>query len=548
MTKLAFGATGRQTALSTMAAGQVDLLIIGGGITGCGIARDASLRGLSVALVEQDDFGSGTSGRSSKLIHGGLRYLAHGDFAMVRESARERYVLRNIAPHLVHPLPFALPVWPGQSMNKYRVGLWLLDMLAGAEEAECYSPLTPAQLMERAPGLRGPVVGGFLYHEYLTDDARITLENALSAAAHGALVANHARVAGLLQDAGGRIRGVAVEDLISGRTYEVRARVVVNATGPWAGEMLRTTRQAAQKMLVPSKGIHLMFRADRLPLTDAVVLTPPGSRGGFAIRRWDFVYIGTTDDVHYGGLDKVTADASAVADLLKVVQDAFPDLCLTEADILGTWAGLRPLIAQGKTARDTSRHDEVWQSPDGLITVAGGKLTTYRPMARRVMEHVARVLDRELPGAERTAEVPLPGRPCPPEQIGQFWTSTASALAARGVDAATARRLTWLYGAGVEELLAMEAEWLEPLAPGVPALRAEVRRAVEQEMALTLADVLDRRTALLLFSTDHGLSAAEPASHMMASLLDWDETERCRQVGAYQALAAAHGARGLSIS
>lgn len=526
-----FSPAGRRAALREMAAGTVDLLVIGGGITGCGLARDAALRGLTVALVEREDFGAGTSSRSSKLIHGGLRYLEYFELGLVREAARERHVLLQIAPHLVHPLSFILPIFPGQSMAKYGLGLWVFDRLANATPHERHRRLSADEVARRLPGLRTPVTGGYRYGEYITDDARLTLENALSAAQHGALVANHAPARSLIVE-GGRVAGAVVVDALTGDACAVRARVVVNATGPWAGQTLHDLGIASHRELRPSKGVHLLFDARRLPVEGAAILSGPSGKSGFAIRRWNYVYVGTTDDGYNGPLDRVTAEENNVAELLRLVQECFPGLELTEADILGAWAGLRPLIAEpGRQVRDTSRHDEVWRSPEGLLTIAGGKLTTYRPMARRVMEHVARELGRDLSALSgRTAEVPLPGAGAADGVTG---LSGAPDLVVRGISPQAAERLWWLYGSRVNDLLAMDVEWLKPLSPGSDALRAEIRLAVEQEMALTLTDALDRRSALLLFSRRHGLDEAEPASQIMAGLLGWDETERERQVQAY---------------
>ncbi|HYF91585.1 MAG TPA: glycerol-3-phosphate dehydrogenase/oxidase [Symbiobacteriaceae bacterium] len=532
MTAHPFSSAGRLAALEQMASREMDLLIMGGGITGCGLARAAAMRGLSVALVERDDFGCGTSSRSSKLIHGGLRYLEHGDVGMVWEAARERRTLRRIAPHLVHPLPFLFPIFQGNSLTKYRFGLWLFDRLAGAAPADRYQMLTAEELLQKLPGLRRDMKGGFMYGEYVTDDARLTLENALSAAEYGALLANHAPALALDQERG-RVVGATVRDELSGLTHRVRARVTVNATGPWAAATLALSGKPSPKALLPSKGIHILFRAARLPVEGAVALIAPSGRSGFAIRRWDYVYAGTTDDSYDGPMDLITADGRAISNLLDLVRECFPALELTHQDIIGTWAGLRPLIAEpGKTPRDTSRHDEVWSGPEGLLTVAGGKLTTYRPMSRRVMTYVEHALGLAPDRSPRTGTVPLPGA-----------RGAAPDLKALGIGREAAERIAWLYGAHAATLLAMGLEdsaWLEPVADGVPVLRGEVRLAVEHEMAMTVADFLDRRSSLLLFSPDHGLSAAAPVSELMGGLLGWTADQREQQVAQYRALAAAH--------
>ncbi len=546
-----FGPVERLAALDAMAGRPLDLLVVGGGITGCGIARDAALRGLSVGLVEKADFGSGTSSRSSKLVHGGVRYLAYGDVALVRESAHERKALVAIAPHLVHPLPFLFPLYKGDSKAKFRVGFTMFDKLAGSKPEERHRVLSANQIRERAPALREPLTGGFEFMEYITDDARLTLENAISAADHSALVANRAAVTSFLVEEG-RLVGARVRDELDGRVREARATVVVNATGPWAEATIGLGDSPAPRHVLPSKGIHLLFRAERLPLQGALALKSPSGREGFAIRRWSYVYVGTSDVAYDGPLDGPLADRAAIEDVLRMAQECFPSLALTESDVLATWAGLRPLIAEeGKAPRDTSRHDEVWRSPEGLISVVGGKLTTYRRMAERVMVHVGEELGRDLGDSRRTAEVPLPGGGLGGRDFATFRDHTVTALGARGVSPAAAERISWLYGSRVEDLLRLgdaDPRWLEPLAPGSDALRGEVRLAVDNGMAITLADILDRRTGLLLFSDDHGLAAAPSAAAIAAELLGWSDADVAAQLDSYRRLAAGHDPAGAAAT
>lgn len=543
MTAPTFGPADRLAALDAMANEPLDLLVVGGGITGSGLARDAALRGLRVGLVEKVDFGYGTSSRSSKLVHGGLRYLAYGDVALVRESARERKVLNAIAPHLVHPVLFVYPLYKGDSKAKFRVGFTMFDKLAGSTASERHRVLSADEIRQRVPALRDPLAGGFEYMEYYTDDGRLTLETALSAAQNGAHVANHAAVTGFLIE-NGRVAGAQVRDELDGQTRDLRATVVVNATGPWAEATIRLGQSPAPKHVVPSKGIHLVFDADRIPLRGAVALAAPSGRSGFAIRRWNYVYVGTSDVEYHGELDQPTADEAAAEDMLRLAQDCFPSLRLTKDDVVATWAGLRPLIAEeGKSTRDTSRHDEIWRSPEGLLTIVGGKLTTHRRMAERVMEHVGRELGRDLGDARRTAEVPLPGADLGGRDFSSFQAEAAAAFTARGVSSAAAERVTWLYGAQTEDLLRLgdiDAAWLEPLSPGSTALRGEVKLAVEHGMALTLTDILDRRTALLLFSHDGGVSAAPGAAAIAGELLGWTESRRTAEVDAYTRIAGEH--------
>ncbi|MEW8978734.1 MAG: glycerol-3-phosphate dehydrogenase/oxidase [Symbiobacterium sp.] len=543
MTVYPFSAAGRTVALQRLAEETFDLLVIGGGITGAGIARDAALRGLRVALVEKDDFGHGTSSRSSKLVHGGLRYLQYGEVRLVRESARERAVLRRIAPHLVHPLPFIFPLFRGDSTAFYRAGLILYDRLAGVTPAEQHRMLDAAAVREWAPGLRDPLTGGIIYGEYITDDARLTMENARSAAEFGAAVANHVRVTGFRFDRE-RVTGVTLTDALSGETLAASARVVVNATGPWAEQTLSAGSLQAPKHLLLSKGIHLLFPARRLPLAGAVTLRLPDGTMGFAIPRWDYVYVGTTDVQYAGSLDAPDSDPAAVQHLLHLVQECFPEAGLTAGDVISTWAGVRPLIAQeGKAPRDTSRHDEVWRIRPGLITIAGGKLTTYRQMANRVMAHVARELGRSLADSRQTASVPLPGADLNGVRFSDFRDQMFARYDAAGVPARATDRIAWLYGKGMATLLQYGAEdpaWLEPLSPETPALRGEVRLAVEQEMALTLSDFMDRRSALLLFSDDQGEAAAVEAARVMGDLLGWSEERRAAELAAYRKVVRRH--------
>ena len=540
---LPFNHAGRREALAALGKTRLDLLIVGGGITGCGIARDASLRGWQVGLVEKEDFAFGTSSRSSKIVHGGVRYLEYGHFLLVRESARERAVLLEIAPHLVHPIPFIFPVFGGESLLKVRVGLTVFDHLSDAEGDDKHVNLSPEEIRAQLPGLRDPLKGGVRYPEYITDDARLTLENAQSAAEHGALVVNHARVDELTID-GGRVVGCRVVDCLENRVVDVSARIVVNATGAWSESFLLDAELQPEYSLVPSKGIHLLFSADRLPITGATFLRASNGKRGLAMRRLEFVYVGTTDDEYTGSLDRPRATRADVDEVLEMTRDCFPEQNLGYEDVLATWAGVRPLIREGgKSTRNTSREDAVWHSPPGLITVAGGKLTTYRQMAGRVLE----IADPDLAPApghpDRTASVPLPGGIIGSAGIQEHRERRAKDLLDLGVPLPTIERLCWLYGKQLDYLIALGAEdasWLELLHPDVSALRGEVYQAVEQEMALTLTDFMDRRAALLLFCENFGLAAVEAAADIMANLLGWDGERRSHELADYRLLASEH--------
>ncbi|WP_373893582.1 glycerol-3-phosphate dehydrogenase/oxidase [Virgibacillus natechei] len=531
-----FSPEGRIQALEDMAAQKFDMLIIGGGITGAGLARDAALRGLKVALVEKEDFGFGTSSRSAKLVHGGLRYLAKGDIKTVRESARERKVLKTIAPHLVHPLPFVFPLYKGESKAKIKTGLLIFDKMAGASKEERHKVLTSNEVREYAPNLRDPLKGGLVFGEYITEDARLTLMNALSAAEHGAVVANHAEASSIRSNENGQVIGASIRDTLIGKTFNIEAKITVNATGPWAQQTLEENNFKATKSLLLSKGIHLIFPAEKIPITGAVSLKSSDGKEGYAIRRWDYVYMGTTDIPHEEEIDSPKADSEAIEFLLDMTRNCFPGSGISKKDILGTWAGVRPLILEeGKSARDTSRHDEVWKTKEGLFTVAGGKLTTYRVMGKRVMNEVAKALNLYFDEDDRTAEVVLPGGDIG-EDFSSFKQEMENILSTYHIKKETAERLTWLYGSAINDLIRYGQEdpvWLERLNEHVPAIKGEVRLAVEKEMAQTLIDFMDRRAALLLFGNSHSIDAAKTAAEIMAQYLGWDEAEIERQINSY---------------
>ena len=537
-----FSPEGRRSALRAMTTGPLDVLVIGGGITGVGVARDAALRGWSVALVEKEDFAAGTSSRSSKIVHGGVRYLEYGHFLLVRESARERTSIQRIAPHLVHRLDFLYPVFAPDSLVKIRAGLSVFDWLADTEADDRHVMLEPDEVRQRLPGLREPLRGAVQYVEYITDDARLTLENALSAAEHGALVANHAVAEALFVDAQGGVKGARVRDLLDGTVYEVQARAVVNAGGPWAQKILEDSKVEVPKQLRPSKGIHLLFAADRLPIEGATFLKSSTGRRGLAMRRLDYVYVGTSDDEYTGPLDAPRATLEDVVDLLAMVQDCFPEAGITIDDVLATWAGIRPLIGEeGKSTRDTSREDEVWAGPPGLVTIAGGKLTTYRRMAGRVIDALREELGAPPRDDDRTADEKLPG--APEGDVARYTEEKLEQLERAGVSGPAMSRLAWLYGTQLADLLALADEdpaWLSPLADGVPSLRGEVRLAVEREMAATLVDFMDRRAALLLFAPDSALAGAPAAADIMGGLLDWDAARREEEVARYRRLVVEH--------
>jgi glycerol-3-phosphate dehydrogenase len=533
----------RQKNLQTLEREQFDILIIGGGITGAGVARDAALRGLSVALVEARDFAAGTSSRSSKLVHGGLRYLQQRDFALVREAATERYVLRKLAPHLARPAQMLVPVHSRRGYAAIKAGLWTYDRIARVAEAERYRMLSREEACEIEPLLQTErLYGAGLYYEYLTDDARLVLEVIKSAAALGAVVVNRAEAKRFLVESG-VVNGAVVHDHVAGADIEVRGGVVINAAGPWVDAVRLLSENGEKPRLRLTKGIHVAVRSDRLPLSRIVVMNARDRRGVFAIPKDDVTYLGTTDTDYPRPEAYPRIDAEDVLYLLEAANRTFTVDGLTVSDVVSAWAGLRPLLQQeGKKPSELSRKDEIMVSPNGLLSIAGGKLTTFRRMAERIIEMACRGLMEQ----GRPAAAPLGESECSMlsgGDTGDDIAAYASELTRRsaGTDPAIVERLTHLYGSNAEQIVAAitaDPRSGEPYAPGSLITPAEVEYAVRSEMALTLEDMLERRTRLLLWEPDNGLSVAAGVALTMASLLRWSDERLRTELSAYRELVA----------
>ena len=532
----------RAAALSSMAAEPVDVLVIGGGITGAGIARDAALRGFRVALVDKGDFGSGTSSHSSRLIHGGIRYLEQRDFRLVFEASRERRVLLRIAPHLVRPLPFVFPVYRGSRVPgwKLRAGMWLYDALAAFRNVKAHRWLSPKQVRKAEPALKDRgLTGAALYWDAQTDDARLVLATARSAARAGALIANYAEVTSLLTP-DGRVRGAVVRDVLSGETRTVRALVVVNAGGPWVDALRRMDDAAASPLLRPTKGAHVAVPRRRIGNERAITLfSPIDGRVMFVLPWGELSYIGTTDTDADASPDAVRVTAADVTYLLRSANAAFPEAHLSPNDVVSVWVGLRPLLGpECGTSRaapsQISREHRVVESAQGLITIAGGKLTTYRVMARDVVDRVAARL-HELDGRPVAPRPPTDRLPLPGGEAAELDVLRETARA-RGVSEATARHLVASYGsemAAVLNLVDRDRSLGEPIALGRPEIWAEVAHAVEREMALRVQDVLVRRLHLFYEFDQHGTTVAAPVAQRMRKLLGWDEIREAEELVDY---------------
>ena len=525
-----------------MTAEPVDLLVIGGGITGAGIARDAALRGFRTALVDKGDFGGGTSSSSSRLIHGGIRYLEQGDFRLVFEASHERRVLLGIAPHLVHPLPFLFPVYRGARVSawKLRAGMWLYDLLAAFRNVKAHRWLGRKATARLEPALRDKELkGAALYYDAQTDDARLVIATARSAAQAGALVASYAEVTALTKP-DGRVGGATVRDALTGRTTMVRALVVVNATGPWVDHVRRLDDPAAEPLLRLTKGAHVAVPRQRVGHTRAVTLISPiDGRVMFVLPWGELSYIGTTDTDDDVSPDEVRATAADVVYLLRSANAFFPHARLAPPDVVATWAGLRPLLrpTQDMTPSAASREHRVVESAGGLVTIAGGKLTTYRVMARDAVDRVASRL-RALDGRPRARAAPTDRLPLPGGETADREGLVKAAME-RGASESTARHLVGAYGseaAAVLNLVDRERALGRPIVTGQPSLWAEVAHAVEREMAIRLSDVLVRRLHLYYVMRDQALSAAAGVADWLGAVLGWDAARRAEEVAAYRAL------------
>lgn len=508
-----------------------DLLVIGGGITGCGIAREASLRGLSVALIEKHDFASGTSSRSSRLIHGGVRYLEHGQFHLVFESSAERRRLLRLAPHLVRPLAFTWPVYSGARVPRWKlgVGLMVYDALSLFRNVKRHRRLTAAGVVAREPGLAADGLrGGALYYDAATDDARLTLANAMDAAARGAVVLNHAAVRALLVD-GGRVVGVGVEDALSGATVEAHAAVVVNAAGPWSDDVrsLDAATRVRPRAIRGSKGTHIAVRRARVGNRDAVtLLSPVDGRVMFVLPAGPFAIIGTTDTFTSSSADEVRATEADVSYLLAGANRFFPRAGLTRDDVVAAWAGIRPLLpSSSDTPGAASREHAVAVGDDGLVSITGGKLTTYRIMAADVLRVVARRLGRSI---ATSSTPPLPGG-----DVASY-DALVSEIARETGDAGTSVHLARSYGSRWRDVWAEIVRTARsPLVEELPYTLGELRYCVRSEMACTLGDLIIRRTKLAFETRDHGASIASKVAEGVADLTGWDDAQRRDAVASY---------------
>ncbi len=532
----------RQDALARLGNETFDVLVVGGGVTGAGVALDAASRGLRTALVEKDDFASGTSSKSSKLVHGGIRYLQQREFRLVYENLAERQRLLENAPHLVAPVPFLIPLFGKAGVvnrsvaRAYRSALWLYDLTGGIRIGRRHSRVTRDQALAHLPTLRADdLVAGFLYWDARTDDARLTLCLVRTAVLdHGAVAANHTRVERLSHGSDGRVTGARVrpegED-----PFDIRATVVVNAAGVWADDVRTLDEGADPHSIRPAKGVHVTVPAAAFPCDIAAVIPVRGDNRSIFVVSWgDQVYLGTTDTAYDGPLDDPACRPEDVAYLLDAA-NAVTTRPLAASDITGVWSGLRPLLAPtaghrapSERTADLSRRHTVRVATSGMVTVTGGKLTTYRKMAEDTVDHVARRLGRH----ERCRTRSLPLRGATPVDA----TTGDAAPAASDLATAVAGHLAGRYGSETPAVLALaegRPELLEPLVPGLRYVGAEALYAVEEEMALSLEDILDRRTRASFRDARATAEAAGKVAALVGPALGWDEDRIRREAEDY---------------
>jgi glycerol-3-phosphate dehydrogenase len=530
-----------------------DVLVVGGGITGAGVALDAASRGLRTALVERDDFASGTSSKSSKLVHGGLRYLSQRELRLVYENLAERQRLLDNAPHLVTPLPFLIPLFGRGGVvdagvaRVYRTALWLYDATGGVRIGRRHERVGRTDALRHLPTLDAErLAAGFLYWDARTDDARLTLAVVRTAASFGAVTVNHAPVTALVTS-GGRVTGARVTPA-DDAPVDVRAAVVVNASGVWADDLGALEATGHPHTIRPAKGIHLTVRATAFPCDIAAVIPVRGDHRSIFVVSWgDHVYLGTTDTAWDGPLDDPSVTPEDV-DYVLDAANAVTTRPIGRDDVTGMWAGLRPLLAPtgdghapSERTADLSRRHTVTTSPGGLVTVTGGKLTTYRKMAEDTVDVVVRRLGRpRLRCATRNLR--LDG--APPPRPGLGWRSDrrrADRLGSRDWSAAepedVASYLGSRYGTGAEAVAALVADdpgLGRPLVPGLRYLAAEAVHAVRSEMACSLEDVLERRTRAVLRDTPATAEAASGVAALLAPELGWDEARAAAEAEAFR--------------
>ncbi len=538
MKSVEFSNLKRNETIAKLKKDNFDLVVIGGGITGGGIALDAASRGLKVALVEKNDFASGTSSKSTKLIHGGLRYLKQFDFWLVKEVGSERAIVHKLAPHLVLPEKMLLPLIENGSYGKWltSIGLKVYDILAQVTGDDKRKMLEKKEALKLEPLLPKKILKGAGYYaEYRTDDARLTIENIKTSLQYGATALNYGSVTDFIYK-DKRIAGVTVKDELSDETFTINSKYVISAAGPWVDELRSVNNSKKGKRLHLTKGVHLVFPKEKLPVKQSVYFDIPDGRMMFAIPRGKVTYVGTTDTNFNLDKDKVRTDLADAIYLLSAVNNMFPKINLEMEDIVSSWAGLRPLIhEEGKSASELSRKDEIFTSDTGLISIAGGKLTGYRKMAERVVDRIAKMLEenhqKELKPCT-TDTIPLCGNEFKKfKHVKKYIATIFDRIKADGFTEHDAWFLVTNYGKQTETILGYYEKRTEK-DNVTRMILAELQFGIAYEMVQDPMDFFIRRTGRLYFDIDSVRQFMEPVLQELqtvykvddAQVLKWKET------------------------
>jgi glycerol-3-phosphate dehydrogenase len=522
----------RTNSISKLKSESFDLLIIGGGITGAGIALDAATRGLKTALIEQKDFAYGTSSRSTKLIHGGLRYLKQLEFGLVKEVGSERAVVHKLAPHLVIPEKMLLPLYEKRGLGSTltSIGLKLYDWLAGVKHEDQRKMLTRKQTLTQEPLLNpSDVKGGAIYAEYRTDDARLTIEIMKTASRYGATVANYCEAEEFIYEHE-KIKGANVIDRIAEESFSIHAKVVVNAAGPWVDKLREKDHSKKGKHLHLTKGVHIVLPQKKLPVAQSIYFDVGDGRMIFAIPRGRITYIGTTDTNYSGDLDEVKTDKEDAEYLIKAVNQTFANCSLSVVDIESSWAGLRPLIhEEGKGASELSRKDEIFESPSGLISIAGGKLTGYRKMAERVVDVVIKkYFGHGHYNLCQTGTLLLASSDFKNyEEVKKYIVRVSEELKFFHLqDEAT--YLVSNFGKQTDQIIS-HLSLVDDPDPLIRLTRAELKFCLENEMVMKAEDFFTRRTGLLYFNLPRLNHTLQSCIQWMGNSLGWNAQEAILQ-------------------
>ena len=507
-----------------------DVLVIGGGITGAGIALDGTLRGLKIALIDMQDFAAGTSSRSTKLIHGGLRYLKQGEMRLVSEVGKEREIVYNNGPHVTTPMWMLLPIYKHGTFGRCTtsLGLRVYDFLASVKKSERRRMLSREECIEKVPLIkRKGLIGAGFYVEYRTDDARLTIEVIKAAHDHGALCLNYMKAVNLQYDKSGKVNGALVVDQLTGRSHVITAKKIVNAAGPWVESICEKDRSLKGKTMQLTKGSHLVFDQNDFPLKQAIYFDTYDRRMVFAIPREGKTYVGTTDTFFQGDLisPKVTREDRGY--LLKCINYMFPSLALTDKNIESSWAGVRPLIMEeGKDLSEISRKDEIWESETGLITIAGGKLTGYRKMAEMTVDFILGRLDHDMFKPCETVEKPVSGGEVGGGAEFQAFVARKGIEGVKlGLTLDEAKQLASFYGTNVSAVFHYAASYKEGNDPLPIPLLIKLKYALEHEMVATPIDFFNRRMGFVYFQLSIVKKYKKDVIEHMGKYFQWNEEQ-----------------------